>query len=115
MPPDSAAVSKSAKAVDQLVIRKMNEKRRQNAGGSRSGSQQRQHHLPAPVASRKTRREVEHQAERLVRPISKYLQDDQDEEEDSDEMEEYFSEDEVGSLTNEPNGLIELASRKKRK
>ena len=60
----------------------------------------------APV---KGRRETEREADQLVRPISKYLQQAQnhqqdDDDEDSDEMEEYFSEaeEEYRSLNNEP-------------
>ena len=54
----------------------------------------------------KGRRETEREADQLVRPISKYLQQaqnhQQDDDEDSDEMEEYFSEEEYRSLNNEP-------------
>ena len=69
------------------------------------------------AAKAKSRREVEREADQLVRPISKYLeQERQDNHRDLDEseMEEYFSEDEYRSLNNEPNGLLDLQKRSKK-
>ena len=106
--------------VDQYVVRKMKEMRKLR-GGKKGGGGKRslecrevQQHRPRP-SQPGSRQATERESDKLVRPISKYLQhDDPDaEEDDSDEeAEEYFSDDDMSSAINPPSGIQELKRKR---